>query len=271
MSLPEMGCDLRLMSSLNDVNGIPTEGKNLIVVAAVDNVLHFRIFDGDGKVVVDTDETRLTEQTRQIKDLRKQLQNLWPPYELTTSEKGRVTTAVTSIVGHTPEMDENLEGFRDYLMILAQTQIPIEMRGRIDPSDLVQETFLCAIRGDFHRREGRTDAQTTCWLREILRCRLIDRLPGRNCAARVKSLPGNFPVADQSTPSARIRRAEDAILVAELLAHLPEAQREAVVLRHCEGWPVEKIGRHMNLPPAAVGGLLKRGMKKLRELMPRGE
>ena len=37
------------MSSLNDVSGIPTEGKNLIIVAAVNNVLHFRIFKGDGK------------------------------------------------------------------------------------------------------------------------------------------------------------------------------------------------------------------------------
>ena len=52
------------MSSLNDVNGIPTEGKNLIVVAAVNNVLHFRIFDGDGKVVVNTDEKRKTEKAR---------------------------------------------------------------------------------------------------------------------------------------------------------------------------------------------------------------
>jgi hypothetical protein len=95
------GCDLRLMSSLNDVSGIPTEGKNLIIVAAVNNVLHFRIFDGVGKVVVDTDQTGLTEQARQIEDLRMQLESLWPPQELTRSESGRVITAVTSIVGRT--------------------------------------------------------------------------------------------------------------------------------------------------------------------------
>lgn len=91
--------DLRLMSSLNDVSDIPTEGKNLIIVAAVNNVLHFRIFD-DGKVVVNTDEKRLTEQARQIEDLRKQLESLWPPHELTRCDKGRVITAVTSIVEH---------------------------------------------------------------------------------------------------------------------------------------------------------------------------
>src|SRR5208337_2300194 len=100
-----IGFDLRLMSPLNDVSGIPTEGKDLIIVAAVNNVLHFRIFDGDGKVVVDTDEQRLTEQARQIEDLRKQLQSLWPPHELTWSDKDRVTIAVTSIVGYTPRFE----------------------------------------------------------------------------------------------------------------------------------------------------------------------
>ena len=96
------GFDLRLMSSLNDVSGIPTEGKNLIIVAAVNNVLRFRICAGDGKVVVDTDEKSLTEQARQIEDLREQLKSLWPPHELTWSDKDRIITAVTSIVGHTP-------------------------------------------------------------------------------------------------------------------------------------------------------------------------
>ena len=98
-------CDLRLMSSLNDVSGIPTVGQNLILVAAVNNVLHFRLFDADGKMVVDTDEKNLTGQTRQIEDLRKELQRLWPPHPFTkvlfVGHRERVITAVTSIVGHT--------------------------------------------------------------------------------------------------------------------------------------------------------------------------
>jgi hypothetical protein len=96
---------LRLMSSVKDASDIPTEGKDLIIVATVDNVLHFRMFDGHGRAAVDTDEKRLTEQGRQIEDLRKQLVSLWPPHELTGSEKGQVITAVTSIVGHTRRQD----------------------------------------------------------------------------------------------------------------------------------------------------------------------
>jgi len=95
------GRDLRLMSSVKDQSEIPTEGKDVIIVAAVNNVLHFRMLDGNGKVVVDTDEKRLTEHARQIEDLRTQLVGLWPPHELNGSEKGRLSTAVASIVGHT--------------------------------------------------------------------------------------------------------------------------------------------------------------------------
>src|SRR5271166_2065410 len=94
--------DLRLMYAVNDVSSIPTEGKNLIIVAAVDNVLHFRIFDGDGRAVVDTDETSLTTQAGSIADLKRQLESLRPPHDLTYSDKDRIITAVTSIVGHTP-------------------------------------------------------------------------------------------------------------------------------------------------------------------------
>ena len=61
--------------------------------------LHFRIFDGDGEVVVDTDEKSLTEQTRQVEGLREQLKSLRPLPVLTRSEKDGVITAVTSIVG----------------------------------------------------------------------------------------------------------------------------------------------------------------------------
>jgi subtilisin family serine protease len=95
------GVDLRWMSALNDVSGIPTEGRNLIIVAAVNHLLHFRIFDGDGKLVVDIDEKSLADQAQPIEELRKHLESLGPPHEMTRSEKDQVVTAVTSIIGRT--------------------------------------------------------------------------------------------------------------------------------------------------------------------------
>jgi DNA-directed RNA polymerase specialized sigma24 family protein len=51
------------------------------------------------------------------------------------------------------------------------------------------------------------------------------------------------------------------------LARLPEAQREAVELRHLHGWSLNDIAAYMDRTPAAVAGLLHRGMTQLRALL----
>jgi hypothetical protein len=66
--------------------------------------LHFRIFDGDGVKVVDKDEGELREQAQQVEDLKKQLEILWPPHELTRSDKDRIIIKVGSIFGATTRL-----------------------------------------------------------------------------------------------------------------------------------------------------------------------
>ena len=89
--------DLLLMSSVPRANDIPTKGNHLVIVAAVGDVLNFRIFDREGEKVIDTDEKGLLGQAPRIKDLRKQLEDLWPPSGLSRDEKDRVVSAVRSI------------------------------------------------------------------------------------------------------------------------------------------------------------------------------
>jgi multidrug efflux pump subunit AcrB len=92
---------VKLMPSRSRVKDIPAEGKNQVIVANVEGALHFRIFDGDGRKAVDTDETRLAAQAGPIADLKKRLEPLWPPHELSEGEKHDVLVDVASIVGHT--------------------------------------------------------------------------------------------------------------------------------------------------------------------------
>ncbi len=95
-------CDLKLMPSVNDVTDIPNAGECLVIVAAVNNLLHFRIFDFTGSVIADTDETKLGKQAQKIEKLRKQLDSLWSSHELAKSEKQGVVATVTSIIGDKP-------------------------------------------------------------------------------------------------------------------------------------------------------------------------
>ncbi len=90
-------CDLSLMTSVNDVGEIPQRGRDLLIVASVKGVLHFRSFDFDGKRLVDTDEEKLTEKAKELEALKGQLAGLWPPHVLTKGEKRRVIEAATAM------------------------------------------------------------------------------------------------------------------------------------------------------------------------------
>ena len=62
-------------------------------------------------------------------------------------------------------------------------------------------------------------------------------------------------------------RHEQLLRLAAVLARLPEDQRTAVELHHLRGCAVADIARQMGRSDGAVGALLVRGLKKLRELL----
>jgi RNA polymerase sigma-70 factor (ECF subfamily) len=193
------------------------------------------------------------------------------------------TTLATLLEGTTmdnvaEEKGHTLGRFRDYLLLLARMQLGPRVRGKLDPSDVVQQTLLDAHRSidKFH---GTNDAEIAAWLRRLLACNLIDEFRAlgraRRDSARDCSLDaaleqssaqlGLWLVAEQSSPSQAVERHERAIRLAAALATLPDAQREALVLRHCQGRSLSDISEHLGRSTSAVAGLLKRGSRDLRE------
>jgi RNA polymerase sigma-70 factor (ECF subfamily) len=73
--------------------------------------------------------------------------------------------------------------------------------------------------------------------------------------------------ANHSSPSERAVRHEQMERLAAALGKLQEDERTAVELKHLHGCSVEWISRHMGRTKQAVAGLLKRGMRKLRDLL----
>ena len=181
-------------------------------------------------------------------------------------------------------LGRDLEQYRPYLMILARTQVPDPARrDRLDLSGVVQQTFLEAHQkiGDFRAgAPGEESAVMAGWLRQILARNLADALRGqgraKRDAGRERSLDHELDQSsarlgsaladlDQSSPSQGAHRADRAVLLAWALAGLPEAQREVVLLRHWDGWPLAKGAEQLGRTPASVVGLLQRGLKGLRE------
>jgi hypothetical protein len=92
--------DLRLMS-WGDSSGVPTSGRNLVIVGTDNNgLLHIRIFDANGKEVANKDETQLPDtQAGAISALKRRLPGLLPPHALNADEKVKLVIEVASIAG----------------------------------------------------------------------------------------------------------------------------------------------------------------------------
>src|SRR6187455_2420617 len=69
--------------------------------------------------------------------------------------------------GDEQQLGRLLQLYRNYLTILATTQLDARLRRRISPSDLVQEAMLGAYR-DFAQFRGVSERALLGWLRQIL-------------------------------------------------------------------------------------------------------
>jgi RNA polymerase sigma-70 factor, ECF subfamily len=183
----------------------------------------------------------------------------------------------------TPEsnVEMSLERYRSYLRLLAEAQLGRDGRKGVEPSDIVQQTLLDAHR-DRDGFRGGSEAEHLAWLRHLLACNLADALRAmgraKRDAARVRSLEAalgessarleNWLAADQSSPSQRAERNESFVRLADALVRLPEDNRRALVMRHCQGASLAEISDALGRTPQAVAGLLKRGLAQLRDQMP---
>src|SRR5215212_6610793 len=60
-----------------------------------------------------------------------------------------------------------LARYSNYLGLLARVQVGRRLQGKLDPADLVQETFLEAHR-HFPGFRGQSEPEVTAWLRQIM-------------------------------------------------------------------------------------------------------
>ena len=186
--------------------------------------------------------------------------------------------------GTPQEAERLLESFRAYLRLLARLHLSPQLRGKLEPSDVVQQTLLQAYQA-LDQFRGRSKAECAAWLRQILARNLGQAVRdfgrAKRDLAREQSLQAALDAssarldawlaADQSSPSQRAERGEQALRLAQALEKLPEAQREALVLQHWQGLSLQEIGEHLGRSPEAVAGLIKRGLKQLRILMHESE
>ena len=182
-------------------------------------------------------------------------------------------------VGDRDALGSLLNRYRPYLRILALRYLDSGVRQRVDPSDVIQQTCL-DIHRDIGGFRGEHEAEWIGWVRRILENN-VNQVIRRHIQAQKRSVRKEVkidnssaghriqragPVSNESSPSQRVMRGEQAVRLAMLLGRLPEDQREALRLRYLEGKTLQQIAESITRSEMAVAGLLKRGLRNLREL-----
>ncbi|WP_406695374.1 sigma-70 family RNA polymerase sigma factor [Singulisphaera sp. Ch08] len=178
-----------------------------------------------------------------------------------------------------------LERYRDYLHLLARLSVSRRLQGKLDPSDLVQLTLLRAHQS-LDQFQGTQDWERAAWLRKVFATTTADEVKRYSRGKRNVKLERSLLTAldetstrlehwlatEQSSPSQQALRQEQLVLLAEALAAMPEDQRQAVELHHLGGYSVADVGLQLGRSKAAVAGLLRRGLRGLRQrLDPNGQ
>jgi RNA polymerase sigma-70 factor (ECF subfamily) len=173
-----------------------------------------------------------------------------------------------------------LEMYRNYLRLLARIEIGRRLQGKLDASDLVQETFLEAHR-NFALFRGSDEPQLVGWLRQILAAKVANLVrhyfgtQGRDVRLEQEleghldnssRLLGQELAASLTSPSQQAVRREQSVLLADALEQLPADYREVLVLRHLEGLTFPEVARRMNRTQDSVEKLWLRGLARLRQV-----
>src|SRR5438046_3122206 len=172
--------------------------------------------------------------------------------------------------GDEQQLGRLLTLYRNYLTILATTQLDARLRRRVSPSDLVQEAMLGAYR-DFPKFRGNSERELLAWLRQILiNClhhaydahvqasrRDIRRevsLDDMNRALDRSVVRLAHVLADQGpSPSAPARDRERAVAIADQLAKRRPDDRDVIVLRNLQGLSFEEVAERMGRKPGGCG------------------
>src|SRR5262249_13788638 len=167
-----------------------------------------------------------------------------------------------------------LEQYRNYLRVLARVEIGRRLQGKLDASDIVQETFYEAHR-NFGRFQGSQEPQLVSWLRQILAAKVAgcvrhyfgtqgrDVRLERELAAdidRSSAVLGEELAGSLTSPSQGAALREQSVRLANALEKLPPDYRDVIVLRHLEGLTFPEVAKRLDKTLDSVEKLWLRGL-----------
>jgi RNA polymerase sigma-70 factor (ECF subfamily) len=161
------------------------------------------------------------------------------------------------------------------LILVANEELDRDLRAKLGPSDVVQETFITAQRV-FERFHGRSQEELLAWLRQILVNKITEARrhyyhSQRRALAR-EALPteltnGSDPawnqIASDLTPHRQLVSGETAENISRAMDRLSPDHQQVIRLKNWELLGFDEIGRRMNRSAGAARALWMRALEQL--------
>jgi RNA polymerase sigma-70 factor (ECF subfamily) len=167
-----------------------------------------------------------------------------------------------------------LQSVRSYLLLHAENELPMALRAKLGPSDIVQETAIDAHR-DFLSFRGTTAEEFYAWLRSILQNNVRDavrrfEISQKRSTKREESID---VVVDRhgvsvlrsagAPPEHSAMRREDAARVLQVLDRVPADYRMVLRLRYWDGLTFPQIAERIGRTDEAARKLWYRALARL--------
>ncbi|MFO0878152.1 MAG: sigma-70 family RNA polymerase sigma factor [Gemmataceae bacterium] len=178
----------------------------------------------------------------------------------------------------TDHWGKRLERHRAYLTLLGEMQLRRRFRVKVDPADLVQETFLLAWenRGQYR---GQCEESLVGWLRAIFASQLA-QLVRRFTQTQSRDLQREILMGfvddsrqialwtrSSASPSRQASVRETTRRVAEALGQLQPDAREVLYLHHFDGLSFPEIARQLNRTEGATTMIWVRALHQLQQIL----
>jgi RNA polymerase sigma-70 factor (ECF subfamily) len=190
-----------------------------------------------------------------------------------------------AVAGDQAAFRELFEQYRERLKRMVRLRLSRRLQGRVDDSDVLQESYLEVARRlqEYAEKPG---LPFFLWLRHMTGLKLTEvhrRHLGtdmRDADREVSLHRGSLPEADSvslaaqllgqlTTPSQAAVKAETRIFVQEALNAMDPLDREVLALKHFEQLSISEIAQTLGMSKAGAGSRYLRAVKRLREILER--
>src|SRR5262245_18326168 len=203
---------------------------------------------------------------------------------LMASEPGEESSLLQrAALGDKHAQEQLFSMYRVRLKRMVHLRLNRRLQGRIDDSDVLQESFLDISR-QFKEYVQNPQLPFFLWLRHMTGLKLVEvhrRHLGsqmRDADREVSLHRGGLPEADSvslaaqllgklTTPSQAAIKAETRLYVQEALNSMDPIDREVLALKHFEQLSTSEIAEVLGLSKAGAGSRYLRALKRLRDIL----